>query len=256
MIMKKGTGATLIELKNTCKYYYMGESVVKAVDGVSLKIKEGEFAAIMGPSGSGKSTCMNLVGSLDVPTKGKIYLDGEDISKLAESDLAQIRGKKIGFIFQTFNLIPNLTTIENVVLPMMFQGVTLDDRRAKGMELLKLVKLDDRADHYPNELSGGQRQRVAIARSLSNEPEVLLADEPTGNLDTKTGAIIMEFLEKMNRDGKTIIMVTHDPDLAQKYASVVYWLRDGILEKTTRRNGHWSKVGAKKLKNLQEVKEE
>jgi putative ABC transport system ATP-binding protein len=189
----------------------------------------------MGPSGSGKSTAMNLIGSLDVPTKGTIYLDGEDISKLTESELAQIRGKKIGFIFQSFNLIPNLTAKENVMLPMMFLGVDIDERGARAEELLELVDLGNRMDHYPNQLSGGQMQRVAIARSLANDPEVILADEPTGNLDTKTGQVIIEFLEKLNREGKTIIMVTHESELARKYSDVVYWLKDGKLDKVTKK---------------------
>jgi putative ABC transport system ATP-binding protein len=227
----------LIRLKNVSKFYYMGDSVVKALNDVNFKVYEGEFVAIMGPSGSGKSTAMNLVGSLDIPTKGSIYLDDNDISTLEESELAQIRGKKIGFIFQSFNLIANLTTIENVMLPMMFQGEEVEVRREKAKEVLGLVDLGDRLDHYPSELSGGQRQRVAIARSLANDPEVILADEPTGNLDTKTGGSVMEFLEKMNKEGKTIIMVTHDSDLAEKYADVVYWLRDGVLEKVTKRVG-------------------
>lgn len=233
MIKKK----ELIRLKDVSKFYYMGDSVVKALNEVNFKVYEGEFVAIMGPSGSGKSTAMNLVGSLDVPTKGSIYLDEHDISTLKESDLAQIRGKKIGFIFQSFNLIANLTTIENVMLPMMFQGEDIEVRKKTAKRLLELVNLDERENHYPGELSGGQRQRVAIARSLANDPEVILADEPTGNLDTKTGEIVMEFLEKMNKEGKTIIMVTHDPDLAEKYADVVYWLRDGVLEKVTKRVG-------------------
>jgi putative ABC transport system ATP-binding protein len=228
----------------------MGETVVKAVDGLSIQIKEGEFVAIMGPSGSGKSTCMNLVGSLDVPTKGYIYLDGEDISTLDESDLAQIRGKKIGFIFQSFNLIPNLTAKENVMIPMMFQGIDEFEREQISEELLKLVELGDRANHYPNELSGGQRQRVAIARALANDPEVILADEPTGNLDTKTGNIVMEFLEKLNKQGKTIVMVTHEPELAQAHADIVYWLRDGKLEKITKKKNGWGKVHKKKLKEM------
>jgi len=151
--------------------------------------------------------------------------------------LAQIRGKKIGFIFQSFNLIPNLTVKENVMLPMMFQGTSLEERSDKAEELLRLVELHDRMDHYPGEISGGQMQRVAIARSLANDPEVILADEPTGNLDTKTGAIVMEFLEKLNKQGKTVIMVTHDPDLAKEYADVVYWLLDGRLDKVTKRVG-------------------
>lgn len=227
----------LIRLRDVSKFYYMGENVVKALNEINFKVYEGEFVAIMGPSGSGKSTAMNLVGSLDVPTHGHIFLDGNDISTLEESDLAQIRGKKIGFIFQSFNLIANLTTIENVMLPMMFQGIDIEERREKAMKLLELVELDNRVDHYPGELSGGQRQRVAIARSLANDPDVILADEPTGNLDTKTGAIVMEFLEKLHKKGKTIIMVTHDPDLAKDYADVVYWLKDGILVQVTKKVG-------------------
>ncbi len=246
--MVKEAKKELIRLRNVSKFYYMGDSVVRALDGVDLKVYMGEFVAIMGPSGSGKSTAMNLVGSLDVPTHGAVYLDGHDISTLEESDLAQIRGKKIGFIFQSFNLIANLTTAENVMLPMMFQGEDIDVRRDKAEEVLKLVDLDNRMDHYPGELSGGQRQRVAIARSLANDPEVILADEPTGNLDTKSGGNVMEFLEKMNKEGKTIIMVTHDPDLAEKYADVVYWLRDGVLEKVTKRVGRKFVDVTKKVK--------
>jgi putative ABC transport system ATP-binding protein len=227
----------LIRLRNVSKFYYMGDSVVKALDGVDFKVNEGEFVAIMGPSGSGKSTAMNLVGSLDAPTKGSIFLDGHDISTLTESELAQIRGRKIGFIFQSFNLIANLTTIENVMLPMMLQSIDMDERRKRAEKLLHLVKLNDRFDHYPSELSGGQCQRVAIARSLANDPDVILADEPTGNLDTKTGEIVMEFLEKLHGQGKTIVVVTHDPDLAKNYSDVVYWLRDGALEKVTKKVG-------------------
>jgi putative ABC transport system ATP-binding protein len=224
----------VIRLENISKHYKMGESIVKAVDGLSLEVQEGDFVAIMGPSGSGKSTSMNLVGSLDVPTLGRIFLDGLDISEMSESDLAQLRGKKIGFIFQQFNLIPNLTAKENIMLPMMFQGVLVEERRKKAEELLRMVDLGNRMDHYPGQLSGGQQQRVAIARSLANDPEVVLADEPTGNLDTKTGENVMNFLEKLNKQGKTIIMVTHDPELAQEHANVVYWLKDGKLEKITR----------------------
>jgi len=227
----------IIRLRNVSKHYPMGDSVVKALNHLEFKVYGGEFVAIMGPSGSGKSTAMNLVGSLDMPTYGTIYLDDGDISKFSESDLAQVRGKKIGFIFQSFNLIPNLTVKENVMLPMMFQGTSIEERSDKAEELLKLVELDYRMEHYPGEISGGEMQRVAIARSLANDPEVILADEPTGNLDTKTGAVVMEFLEKLNKQGKTIIMVTHDPDLAEKYADVVYWLRDGELEKVTKRVG-------------------
>jgi putative ABC transport system ATP-binding protein len=249
--MKKGVGEVIIELRDVFKHYKMGEGIiVKAVDGVSIHVRSGDFVAIMGPSGSGKSTSMNLVGSLDVPTKGNIFLDGIDISHLSESDLAQIRGKKIGFIFQSFNLIPNLTTLENVALPMMFQGVASEDRNKKAMELLKLVELDNRADHYPGQLSGGQRQRVAIARSLANDPEVILADEPTGNLDSKTGKIVMDFLEKMNKEGKTIIMVTHDPDLAQEYANTVYWLKDGKVERITKKKKGQKKLSERELERI------
>jgi len=223
--------ATQIELKDVAKYYEMGEELVKAVDGISLKVEAGDFIAIMGPSGSGKSTIMNLVGSLDLATKGNIYLDGRDIEHLEESQLAQIRGKKIGFIFQSFNLIPNLTAKENVILPMIFQDVVKDEREEKAEELLKMVGLEDRMDYYPSQLSGGQQQRVAIARALANDPEVILADEPTGNLDTTTGELVMEFLEQLNKKGKTIIMVTHDTELAKKHAKKIYQIKDGKINK-------------------------
>lgn len=225
---------TLIDLKSVFKHYHMGEEVVKAVDGINIKISEGEFVAIMGPSGSGKSTAMNLVGSLDLATRGSIYLDGEDIEELDESRLAQLRGQKIGFIFQQFNLIPNLTAKENIMLPMLFQSIPLEEREERAESLLKLVELSDRINHYPNQLSGGQQQRVAIARSLANNPDIILADEPTGNLDTKTGELVMSFLQKFHKEGKTIIMVTHDPELAKQYASTLYWLKDGKIEKMTK----------------------
>jgi putative ABC transport system ATP-binding protein len=233
----------IIELKNVARYYEMGENIVKALDGVDIKVEKGDFVAIMGPSGSGKSTAMNLVGSLDLATKGTIYLDGIDIEHLEESELAQIRGRKIGFIFQSFNLIPNLTAKENVMLPMLFQGKDEIERETKAEELLKLVELEGRMDHYPNQLSGGQQQRVAIARSLANDPEVILADEPTGNLDTKTGEKVMNFLQEFNNKGKTIIMVTHSPELAQEHARTIYWVRDGKVEKVTKKvGGKWKVV--------------
>jgi len=234
-MVTKSKQRTLIELKNVKKYYFMGDNVVKAVDGITLEIKEKEFIAIMGPSGSGKSTAMHMVGSLDIPTSGKIFLDGVDISLLTESRLAQIRGKKVGFIFQSFNLIPNLTAKENVMIPMTFQNQSTEESLAKAEELLELVDLGDRMEHYTNELSGGQQQRVAIARALANDPEVILADEPTGNLDTKTGEMVIDFLKKLNQQGKTIIMVTHDSDLAKKHADKIYWLKDGKIEKITKR---------------------
>jgi len=211
----------------------MGDAVVKAVDGISLSVKKGDFVAVMGPSGSGKSTSMHLIGSLDLPTKGRIYLDGHDISSLHESDLAQIRGKNIGFIFQQFNLIPTLTVKENVMLPMSLQGYSQWEREEKVNKLLHKLNLYERADHFPNQISGGQQQRVAIARALANDPEVILADEPTGNLDTKTGEIVMDFLKELNKEGRTIIMVTHSPELAKEYADIVYWLKDGKISKVT-----------------------
>ena len=230
----------IIELKNVGKYYTMGENIVKALDGVNIKIEEGDFVAIMGPSGSGKSTGMNLTGSLDLPTKGNIYLDKHNIASLTESELAQLRGKKIGFIFQSFNLIPNLTALGNVMLPMLFQGISKEEREEKAIKLLKMVELGDRMYHYPNQLSGGQQQRVAIARSLANDPEILLADEPTGNLDTKNGEKVMEFLDNLNKKGTTIIMVTHEPELAEKHARTIYSLKDGKVERITKKiNGIW-----------------
>lgn len=224
----------VIELKEVWKIYHVGEVEIKALRGLTLSVRKGEFLAILGKSGSGKSTCVNHIGCLDTPTKGEIFLDGQNIAHFGESHLANIRGKKIGFIFQSFNLIPNLTAKENVMLPMMFLGVSIKEREERAEELLELVDLKERMDHYPNQLSGGQMQRVAIARSLANKPEVILADEPTGNLDTKTGNVVMEFLEKLNKEGKTIIMVTHEPELAQNHADVVYWLLDGELDKVTK----------------------
>ena len=234
----------LISLKSVAKHYEMGESVVRALDGLNVIIEKGDFVAIMGPSGSGKSTAMNLVGSLAVPTKGSVFLDGRDISQFTESELAQLRGKKIGFIFQSFNLIPNLTAKENVMLPMLFQGVDSYERDKQAEKLLALVDLGDRMDHYPNQLSGGQQQRVAIARSLANNPDVILADEPTGNLDSKTGEKVMEFLSNLNKQGKTIIMVTHDPERAASHARKIYWIKDGRVEKVTKKVGNnWKTIG-------------
>ncbi len=226
----------LMELAEVEKYYQWGETLVKAIDGISITIEPGDFIAIMGQSGSGKSTAMNLLGSLDQPTKGAVYLDRQNLQELDESQLAQIRGKKIGFIFQSFNLISNLTAKENVMLPLLFQGIDSDERELRAVELLNLVGLGGRLNHYPQQLSGGQQQRVAIARALANDPEVLLADEPTGNLDTNTGNKILEFLQQLNQKGKTIIMVTHDQQLAEKYAKKIYWMKDGKIQKTTKKN--------------------
>lgn len=229
----------VIKLKDVQRYYEMGDNLVKALDCLNIEIHKGDFVAIMGPSGSGKSTAMNIVGILDRPTKGVVFLGKEDTRYLKESEIAKIRGKKIGFIFQSFNLIPNLTAKENVMLPMLFQDVDKAEREAKAEQLLKLVDLSDRMDHYPNELSGGQQQRVAIARALSNDPEVILADEPTGNLDTKTGDKVINFLQDLHNQGKTIIMVTHDPKLAE-HANIIYHIKDGKVEKVTKKvKGRW-----------------
>jgi putative ABC transport system ATP-binding protein len=220
----------IIRLDNIFKTYRMGNSIIQAVCDVSLNINKGEFVAITGPSGSGKSTMMNMVGALDLASKGEILLDGIDIEHLAESRLAQIRGKRIGFIFQTFNLIPTLNALENVALPMIFQGVPNRKRMERAKLLLEEVKLERRMYHLPNELSGGERQRVAIARALANDPEVILADEPTGNLDSKTGEEILKMFIELNKKGKTIIMITHDNNLAKRAQRIIR-IRDGKIVK-------------------------
>jgi len=241
--------SVIIELRDVWKIYKEGEEgEVDALKEVSLHIRKGDFIAVMGPSGSGKTTAMNLIGSLDVPTKGKIFLDGHNISHLSESDLAQVRGRRIGFIFQQFNLIPNLTAKENVILPMIFQGKDELERELRAEELLKMVELEGRMDHYPSELSGGQQQRVAIARALANDPEVILADEPTGNLDTHSGEIVMKFLNKLNDMGRTVIIVTHSPEVAMKHSRKIYWIKDGQIEKITEKTkGNWKEHKPKKF---------
>ncbi|MBU0957429.1 MAG: ABC transporter ATP-binding protein [Nanoarchaeota archaeon] len=220
----------VIKLDKVCKRYKMGDTIVEALCGVNLEIKKGEFIAIVGPSGSGKSTMMNLVGALDLATEGDIFLGDKNIEHLGESELAQIRGRRIGFVFQTFNLIPTLRATENVMLPMFFQGVSDAKQKERARELLTKVGLKHRMDHLPNELSGGERQRVAIARALANDPEVILADEPTGNLDSKTGREIIQMFIKLNKEGKTIIMVTHDLEIA-KLAQRTIKLKDGEIVK-------------------------
>lgn len=221
----------IIKLKDVWKTYQMGKTKVHALRGLNLEVYKGEFLAVQGPSGSGKSTSMNLIGCLDVPTKGVIYLDGQDIAKLEESDLAQIRGQKIGFVFQKFNLLPTLTALENVMLPMTFQGVSENERIKKATKLLEQFGLGDRVHHKPTELSGGQQQRVAISRSLAVDPPMILADEPTGNLDSKTGKEVMKFLRELNvKFKKTIVLVTHDDKLA-KHADRILFLKDGQIIK-------------------------
>jgi len=222
---------TIIKLEHVWKIYTMGKVEVPALRGINLAVEKNEFLAIMGASGSGKSTAMNMIGCLDVPTRGRIFLEKDDISKLSESDLAQIRGKKIGFIFQQFNLINTLSAVENVALPMMFQNAPKSERIKRATELLDMVDLGDRKNHKPTELSGGQQQRVAIARSLINDPEVILADEPTGNLDSKSGHNVIDFLKDLHKkQKKTIIMVTHDEKIA-KQAERIEHLFDGEIIK-------------------------
>ncbi len=221
-------GRSLIRLEDVWKVYEMGEAKVEALRGLSFHVSEGEFVAVRGPSGSGKSTAMNMIGALDYPTRGKVYLEGKDITKLSESQLAAVRGRKIGFIFQQFNLLNNLSAIENVTLPMMFQRVSSGERLERARQLLEMVELGDRLNHKPTELSGGEQQRVAIARALANDPAVILADEPTGNLDSRTGRAIVDFLKELHNKGKTIVMITHDEQLA-KAADRIELLRDGRL---------------------------
>ncbi len=220
---------TIIKLENVWKVYQLGKVELVALKGINLEIDRGDFVTIMGPSGSGKSTLLNMIGCLDIPTKGTVFLGGKDISKLNENQLAQLRGKTIGFIFQEFNLFPNLTAIENVTLPMVFQGALLKERKEKANDLLVSVGLGKRVNHQPAELSGGERQRVAIARAFANDPEVVIADEPTGNLDSMTGKKIMEVLTDFHKNqGRTIVVVTHDPQIAS-YSEKLVSIKDGEI---------------------------
>ncbi|MEJ6680811.1 MAG: ABC transporter ATP-binding protein [Flavobacteriales bacterium] len=219
----------LIRVENIFKIYKVGSQVVKALNGFSLSVSKNEYVALMGPSGSGKSTLMNVLGCLDSPTSGKFYLNGPDVSSLVDDELAEIRNKEIGFIFQTFNLLPRYTALDNVTLPLIYNGTSKADRIKRGKEVLDQVGLADRMDHRPNELSGGQRQRVAVARALVNRPSIILADEPTGNLDSQTSYEIMELFDDIQKAGNTIILVTHEEGIAN-YAHRIVRLRDGVLE--------------------------
>jgi putative ABC transport system ATP-binding protein len=219
----------VIDIENITKVYVMGEETVHALRGVSLQIRRNEYIAIMGPSGSGKSTLMNMLGCLDTPSSGKYFFNGKDVSAMDDDELAGIRNHEIGFVFQTFNLLPRSTSLRNVELPLIYAGIDSEVREEKAAQALRDVGLGDRLQHKPNELSGGQRQRVAIARALVNDPSIILADEPTGNLDSKTGEEIMQLLENLYQNGNTIILVTHESDIA-RHARRTVFLRDGLIE--------------------------
>lgn len=244
----------IIRLDRVCKFYRMGESRVDALRELSLTIHENDYMAIFGPSGSGKSTLLHIAGLLDIPSCGKVFVDGNDVSQLPENELARIRGKKVGFIFQVFNLVPSLTALENVALPMMIYDIPKYEREKRAEDLLRSLDMGNRLNHLPSELSGGQRQRVAIARSLANNPEVILADEPTGNLDSKTGDEVIEIFNQFHREGKTLVVVTHDPDIARNTDEIVR-IRDGQIveheisrEHSIRANGGMELVGGIKSK--------
>ena len=225
----------LIETRDLWKTYHMGSEEIHALQGISLQIESSEYVAIMGPSGSGKSTLMNLIGCLDTPSRGSYRLNGQQVRELEDDELARIRNEEIGFVFQTFNLLPRATALHNVELPLVYAGVPGPARRARALEALKRVELSDRVMHKPNELSGGQRQRVAVARALVNNPSILLAAEPTGNLDSKTGLEILTLFERLHGTGNTIILITHEADVAA-YAHRVIHLRDGRVEKDVRQS--------------------
>jgi putative ABC transport system ATP-binding protein len=219
----------VIRIENLTRFYTIGEETVRALNGINLTIEKNEYVALMGPSGSGKSTLMNIIGCLDTPTSGEYFLNGPNVAQLSDSDLAAIRNKEIGFVFQTFNLLPRLTALQNVALPLVYAGIPEVERLKKAKEVLEQVGLGNRITHRPNELSGGQRQRVAVARALVNHPSIILADEPTGNLDSKTSEEIMQLLDIIHQAGNTIVLVTHEEDIALRAKRVVR-MRDGIIE--------------------------
>ena len=219
----------LIKISDIKRNFVLGNEIVYVLKGINLEISKGEYVALMGPSGSGKSTLMNLLGCLDTPTSGTYILNGKDVSKMKDDELAEIRNKEIGFVFQTFNLLPRTTALDNVALPMIYAGHSKSERNARATEVLQQVNLADRMDHQPNQLSGGQRQRVAVARALVNKPSIILADEPTGNLDSKTSVEIMNLFNEIHANGNTVILVTHEEEIAA-YAHRIIRLRDGVIE--------------------------
>ena len=232
---------SIIQLENIQKSYFLGEQELKVLKGITLEIFKNEYVALMGPSGSGKSTLMNILGCLDSPTAGKYILNSKDVSKMPDDDLADVRNKEIGFVFQQFNLLPRLTAAENVALPLVYNGTSKKIRTELSLEMLDRVGLADRSHHKPNELSGGQNQRVAIARALVNNPSIILADEPTGNLDSKTSVEIMTIFGKIQRDGNTVILVTHEEDIAN-FAHRIIRLKDGIIESDHTKEKHLNSV--------------
>lgn len=225
---------SLLEIRDIKRDFKLGNEVLHVLKGIWLSIEKGEYVALMGPSGSGKSTLMNILGCLDTPTSGEYILNGRDVSKLSDGELADIRNKEIGFVFQTFNLMPRTTALDNVALPMIYAGIEKSKRRERATEVLELVSLGDRMMHKPNELSGGQRQRVAVARALVNHPSIILADEPTGNLDSKTSYEIMALFDEIHQKGNTVILVTHEEDIAQ-HAHRIIRLRDGLIDSDFRK---------------------
>jgi putative ABC transport system ATP-binding protein len=233
--------SSIIQLENIQKSYFLGKQELKVLKGITLEIFKNEYVALMGPSGSGKSTLMNILGCLDSPTAGKYILNSKDVSKMPDDDLADVRNKEIGFVFQQFNLLPRLTAAENVALPLIYNGTSKKTRTELSLEMLDRVGLADRSHHKPNELSGGQNQRVAIARALVNNPSIILADEPTGNLDSKTSVEIMNIFDKIQADGNTVILVTHEEDIAN-YAHRIIRLKDGIIESDHAKEKHLASI--------------